>query len=445
MNDTPIVSPQGDPLTDACYPTQFLRQNNRELSSRRPPVRDEQPGIESVADSAPAGIDSALMGRLNRLQQFSILAIRIDAPDDQPKTFDEQVRPAIEELLRKAEIKDQAFWFTWEPSLYMCVIADRPADSALEIARSFQVELALSRPETVTIGVATFPLISFNRSQSLINARKALEHAAFFGPNSAVIFDAVSLNISGDQHFQTGEMGAAIAEYRAALRLDPHNVNVINSLGICMAAIHDLAAARESFQKALAIDPNEAMAHFNLGRLHQIEEDLPAALSCFEHAFANKPESFEINLHLGAVLVRLERWPEARPYLETAITLRGDSGAAFCAMGRCLSGLGQLAEAIKAYEKAAKLNPNDAAALSALGTLYADKGENKDICLTFCRQSVLLSPRNGLFRFRLAALYQKYDLLDEALAEYEQAAALGYDSTRRIDEVRRLLRPEISA
>ena len=72
---------------------------------------------------------------------------------------------------------------------------------------------------------------------------EALDHGAFFGPASTVVFDAVSLNISGDHFYQTGKVSEAMAEYRAALRLDADDVNVYNSLGVCLAQTGEIEKA----------------------------------------------------------------------------------------------------------------------------------------------------------------------------------------------------------
>jgi uncharacterized protein HemY len=75
--------------------------------------------------------------------------------------------------------------------------------------------------------------------------------------------------------------------------------------------------------------------------------------------------------------------------------------------------------------------------LSALGCLFDEKGENPEISLVFCRESVRLAPQNPLFRQRLGMLCAKQDLLAEALAELEAAAGLGLDTTAEAEALRR--------
>jgi tetratricopeptide (TPR) repeat protein len=96
-------------------------------------------------------------------------------------------------------------------------------------------------------------------------------------------------------------------------------------------------------------------------------------------------------------------------------------------------------EAAGAYKKAIKNNPGDAAALSVLGCLYAERGENPEICELFCRQSVEISPEEGLYHHRLGKLYLKHNQLTKALQAFQKAGKLGFDAQKDIQEVQRLL------
>ena len=180
-------------------------------------------------------------------------------------------------------------------------------------AQHLQARITEKHSRTVTIGIAPYPLLSFNHAQCLINACKAIDHAAFFGPGSCVVFDSVSLNISGDQFYQTGETDTAIDEYTLALKLDPNNVNVLNSLGVCHAKKDDLASARQSFRSALSNDNSESMALHNLGMIHLLEKNNEKALERFEQAYEIDQDTFEIPYHIGKLLCEKKQWDKARP------------------------------------------------------------------------------------------------------------------------------------
>lgn len=396
--------------------------------------KEEVARQESGATAFPApDIPAEVCDRLNALEGFVGLAVRMDSTAAAGK--DNALAAALEAGLEQVVRERSGLWFAWDAGLYGCILPVGQGMTAEAPARRIHALLAEQRAETVSIGISQFPLLDYDRPATLQNACKALDHAAFFGPGSIVVFDAVSLNISGDHYYQAGRLEEALEEYRSALRLDPDDVNVHNSLGVCLAQRQDLDGARGAFNEALRRVPGEAMALYNLGMLDMLEENVQGALTRFQQAYALDTDTFEIPFQIGKLLAGQNDHAAALPFLTAAIELRDTNATVFTLLGQCLTALDQLREAIQAYKKAVKLNPNDAVALSALGTLYDQRGENPEICLTFCRQSVALCPEDGLFRWRLARLYQKQNQMEAALAEFEAAAALGHDATREITEI----------
>lgn len=421
----------------------FLRDAPH-LSDHGPAASEGPPDAKPVIAPPPETqwIPTALppqeiLARIKELPAFFALAIRIDGLDSAVPP--DSLHSVLTEYLKAAENDCQACWFHWEGPLYASLLPASDGAAPEAFAHKIQEHLTQTCKQTVTIGIATYPLITYTPEQTLTNACKALEHAAFFGPGSCTRFDAVSLNISGDHYYQAGDLQTAIAEYEHALKLDPSDVNVHNSLGVCRADQEDLAAARACFEKAATLVPEETMAVYNLGVIHLLEENTIEALSVFQKAYGMDDTTFEIPYQIGKIMVEQEDLNNARPYLERAVELTPDNAKALSLLGQCLADSGQLPEAVKTLKKAVKLNPNDATALSILGQLYDQRGENPDICLTFSRQSVILAPANGLFRFRLAQLCQKNGNLDEALGEFEQAAELGVDCQKEIEDLRSTL------
>lgn len=397
------------------------------------PIADTQAGQTRICP--PPLLDPELITPLGTWDHFGVWAIRIDPP----ATANVALHEALSACLARIAETHGARWFQWDSALYGCSLSGMDAQTAVTLARQFQDTWSQQRVESISIGVSQFPLLDYDRSACLGNACKALDHAAFFGPGSVVVFDAVSLNISGDHYYQDGHLDEAIAEYRAALRLDPDNVNVHNSLGGCLAQKENRAAARAAFEAAYRIDERDPLAVYNLGVLHLLDGESGPALEKFRQALELDPATFDPSFQVGKLLTEQQGYEEARHHLGNAIHLRPDCASAHSLLGQCLAALGHTQEAIMACKKAVKLNPNDAAAFSQLGALYDAKGENPEICVTFCRQSVALSPDNGLFHMRLAALYHKHAQLDQALAAYQAAAELGSDASRQIADIQEQL------
>jgi Flp pilus assembly protein TadD len=432
--------PSEDQLDQVADPGSFLRN----ASSPSSQARTASPANQAGPDAAGAvpffplpAVEGAVIDHLDGWEQFAALAIRIDPPADDTSNTD--LRNVLIACLESLALQFGAVWFTWRNGLYGCAVPATDMDAAPMLANGIQAQLAGSRVETVSIGISIFPQFNYDAAAALQNACKALNHAALLGTNSIVTLDSVSLNISADHYYQNGDLAAAVSEYRSALCLDAANVNVHNSLGVCLAQQGNPAEARACFEEACRIDPQEAMAVYNIGVLHLMEKDKVKALEMFRQAFAMDNRTFEIPFYIAKLLMEKKAYAEALTFLQTATALHDTCAPVHSLTGRCLACTGRSEEAVAAYRRAIKINPNDAAALSALGTIYDAKGENPDISITFCRQSVEVSPDNGLYRLRLARLYHKHNQLEEALTEYETASALGCDARRQIAEIQELL------
>ncbi len=290
-----------------------------------------------------------------------------------------------------------------------------------------------ARLSPVNIGLAAYPTTNYARSQIVKNSEKALEHADFFGPGTITGFDAVSLNISGDRHYQAGDVTGAIDEYKRGLLLDPVDVNLHNSLGVCYGVLKDYDNALTAFENAIWLAPEEIMAIYNKGYILLLKGRQERALECFLEADTREPNVFEVVFHIGQTFMEMGATEKARPYIEEATHTNSRSGPAFKSLGACLNELGLTKEAIQAYKRAVKINPVDAESLSALGRLYVHREESPDVAAVLCEQSVRLSPDNGLFRHRLGHAYLHQGKLDHALAEFERAEGLGHDSQAQID------------
>jgi tetratricopeptide (TPR) repeat protein len=334
---------------------------------------------------------------------------------------------------------ENGIWGQLNPDTVGCFFYRNDRALALDLAHKIQYNLADRRKETISIGIASFPTGNYEKNQTLDNAYKALDHAAFFGPNSAVSFDAVSLNISGDKLYQKGDIEGAIKEFKAAVLLDPSNVNVHNSLGVCYGTLKSYEKALEEFKEAIRLDPQEAMALYNAGLANMLQDKKDKALEYFLDADRKEEDIFEVALHIGKTYLEIEEPDQGKSYLEKATKIRPESVLAFRYLGECCTAMNMIDEAILAYKTAIRKNPNDADSLSALGYLFDLQGENPEITTIFCQQSVDISPDTGLFRYRLGNLYLKRNQIDDALEQLQKADELGHDAKELIQKINNLV------
>ena len=347
-----------------------------------------------------------------------------------PVTAHKMAAKLIDDLCRQ----HNGSWGLVNSALFGAYFEDKNGSQCLKLIQKFQKTLKKRTDITVSTGIAEYPKLNYKPAEMLSSAIKALDHASFFGPGSTAIFDAVSLNISADKLFDKGDIDGSIDEFKRALKLDPANINVHNSLGVCYGLIGDYAEAKSEFNTALTLNSNEVMPWYNLGFTHMLAGNRNKALDLFLKANTINQDVFEVVFQTGRLLMEMEQPGSGRKYLEHATRLDPESGAAFRYLGECYTSIGKAAEAIVAYKTAIKQNPSDAASLSAMGCLFDEQGENLEISVMFCKESVQLSPENGLFRYRLGQLYLKQNRLDDALKEFKKADSLGQDASEYISK-----------
>ncbi|MFH0994979.1 MAG: tetratricopeptide repeat protein [Pseudomonadota bacterium] len=310
-------------------------------------------------------------------------------------------------ILEQLTVPLHAMWGLINPDTLGCMIPETDLSICRNLAANIQNSLSEFQKETVSIGITEYPLAGFSRNDAVLNAWKALTHATVVGPGSMVVLNAVSLNISGDQLYQACNLQGAVEEYRKALQLDPSNINVHNSLGVCYGtmAMYDEAAAE--FDAALLLKPDEVMALYNLGVICLLTDRKEMALTYFMKAAAIDDGIFELALLTGKLYLEAGNPEKARSFLEKALNCRPKSGTALRTLGACYSALDLLREAVTVYTRAVKNNPGDAESLSQLGQLYDAIGENPEIARLFCQQSVAIAPDNEVYRQRLNRLMQQ--------------------------------------
>lgn len=381
---------------------------------------------------------------LEKHLNFSTLAIRlkINSQNNQTDatTDTEGVRVAAAKAIDGISRSQEGYWGVLDDTTFGLFLPGREISHCEGIAQRIHQALAQVPAVEAIVGISIYPTINFNRDQIMANACKAIDHAAFFGPGSTVLFDAVTLNISGDQLYKKGDIVNAIKEFKTGLMLDPSNVNLHNSLGVCYAVMGENDIAAESFEAARWLDSDDVMAPYNLGLL-QLNKGAPKkALTFFLQAQALDDTVYEVNFQLGRLFFDEGNIEKALQHLDKAVDLNAQSGAAHRYLGKCHEVLNHNETAIEAYRSAIKENPNDAESLSALGHLFSRKEKDLEIARVFCEQSVQLSPANGLYRLRLGELYLKSNHLTGALQEFQEAGRLGQEVAKEIEAVENALK-----
>jgi tetratricopeptide (TPR) repeat protein len=284
------------------------------------------------------------------------------------------------------------------------------AQKALQRGRALQKKLAQGSVEVPTsLGISSWPCLTFSRGEAPVNCRRALLHGRFSGPGAVTVFDHLSLNVSGDYFFDEGDYRRAVRDYRAGLLLNPGDVNLMNSLGVALAELNRQQQAITVFDRVLAVSPRNFMALANKGFAQRMLGHHDAALATLEqaarHSGFRKSEAFaDISLQLGRLYCAAGRYREALPILER-LEASGKDLSGFHLdrlLGESYAGVGRNQQAIRALQHAVRNNGHDAQSLSILGELYAKQEQGDDIALSLCQRAVALDDSQARHWYRLA-------------------------------------------
>lgn len=276
----------------------------------------------------------------------------------------------------------------------------------------------------ISAGVSSYPYCGFKKSELVLNCRKALLHAAFYGKSSAAVFDAVSLNISGDIYFSDGDLARSVKEYRRGLQCDGRDVNLHNSLGVALAMMNKLSPALQSFKRGLALDKKNFMALYNLGLGEQARKRktealiyLEKALRYSEHEEGGAGLVNDLTLQLGILSCELGKYEASLGYLVPWLVDNKESpsaGRVHYYLGEAYYALKDNKNAMSALQRALRFDEMDDRAMSLLGRVYLEEGEGDQIALSLCRKSVELEPTNLRYMLYLGEVLLQCGLFSEA-------------------------------
>lgn len=369
----------------------------------------------------PSQVESRLVALWKKEKNFALVLLHSDQDD---KINALTLPPTLQEPMTKINDHEVFVYLAGADSLQV-----------KEWCRNFQ-EWASLEKLSFSIGAALYPHHDFRKIEIPINCRKALLHTMFFGPGSITLFDAVSLNISGDIYYNEGDLSRAVYEYRRGLQIDAENVNLLNSLGVTFAQMNLYQKAIPLFEEALLLNPADSMALFNLGLAHLARGDEGKALENFEKVLPDRQDNFDLLLQLGKLYCKVGRYQEA-----VNVLLQGEQlgpvgvrdvshGAVYRYLGEAYKGLGENSKAMASLQRACRHNARDAAALSMLGELYCLERQGRDIALSFCLQAVELDSSDWTHWGRLSYVLKEQGDYGAALDAVKKGLAIDRKNSR---------------
>ncbi len=174
----------------------------------------------------------------------------------------------------------------------------------------------------------------------------------------------------GNQFDENGDSKRAIAEWQAALALDPNCVEARYNLGIAYADEGNFDLAIEELRAVIRLTPLDLDARRELAEIYLEAEKFQDGIDELRQILNIAPDAHAAHL-LAQTYFDLERWDEAAGALEAGAMLEEDADLWF-ELGKVYEQQSRrLDDAILAYRRALIANPDQRGARAALQRLGA--------------------------------------------------------------------------
>ncbi len=278
-------------------------------------------------------------------------------------------------------------------------------------------------------------------------------------------------------YYQQGRLDRAVIEYKKILKIDPEDINALNSLGDIFSkkgekdqafAMYQKVAniytdrglqprAIATFKKILRLDESNPDAAIGLAELYENEGlftesldfyikaakiydelgDQDKAFEIFKKVGQLDPTNMEIHLSLGNKMVSEgkmleaveeflvvlrnycdnEKIDEANDVLKRIKDLLPESAQYYYGKGLVEEVLDHLDEATALLKKSANIDPYYIESMIELGNVYLKKGKEDNALIIF-KRALRINPEKPGIHFGLGQVFQKKDHLPKALEEY---------------------------
>jgi protein O-mannosyl-transferase len=198
---------------------------------------------------------------------------------------------------------------------------------------------------------------------------------------------------------QPGRLMDAIAEFQAALKLDPvYAAQAHFNLAGAYAQLGTPGGASQAiagYQAGLRTQPGHVKAHINLGTLlGGVPGRTADAIDAFQKAIQLEPGSVEAHTDLGVLLAQTPgRLPDAINELETAVRLDPGVAELHWDLGNALSAVpGRLPDGIAEFNAALRINPDFVEAHFVLGMALAQLPGRTEEAIAQYRAALRIRP-----------------------------------------------------
>ncbi|EAQ77583.1 tetratricopeptide repeat protein [Blastopirellula marina] len=222
---------------------------------------------------------------------------------------------------------------------------------------------------------------------------------------------------------------AALADFDAAVKLQPKLATAVHNRGVSLAAAGKSDEAIKDFDLAISLNPNYPNSWFNRGELHYQAGRMRQAISDYSRAIQLKPTDAGAFNSRGNAQYLSENYQAALADFGQAIRIAPSDPLGYANRADAYSDLGYWERGLQDYRKAIQLDPELARAKQGMAWVLATCPQSNvrdaDLALRYAAEAAAqIETPDARYLDTLAAAQANFGQFDEAVKTAEQAKTI---------------------
>lgn len=165
-------------------------------------------------------------------------------------------------------------------------------------------------------------------------------------------------NHEGLRHHNLGKFDLAVADYSAAIAINPADACAFHGRGMSNKRLEKYQEAIADCTQALQLDPKNFRTYNERGAAHSFLDEYDSAIRDYSHAIRLNPDFALAYRNRGSSRALKGQWEDAISDYDTAIRLDRRDAKAFLKRSQAYAKLGDRAKSQEDYDEATQLDPS---------------------------------------------------------------------------------------
>jgi tetratricopeptide (TPR) repeat protein/S1-C subfamily serine protease len=224
----------------------------------------------------------------------------------------------------------------------------------------------------------------------------------------------------GVARYKSGDLPGAIADWTAAIKINPQFDDAYNNRGVARSDSGDLPGAIADYTEVIKLNPQDASAYNNRGVARSDSEDIKGAIADWTAAIKINPQDDEVYNNRGVARYKSGDIKGAIADYTAAIKINPQLDGVYNNRANARSDSGDIKGAIADWTAAIKINPQNDDAYNNRGLARYKSGDIKGAIADWTA-AIKINPQNDEAYYNRGVARGDSGDLSGAIADYNQA------------------------